>query len=58
MAVEIFGFGVLGFRVGVYGDLIKIYPRPYSSYLRGPRSFVASGFRFEGFRVRGLEVAG
>ena len=28
----------LGFRVwgfGVYGDLIMIYPKPYSNYLRG-----------------------
>ena len=34
--------------MGVYGDLIMIYPKPYSIYLRGTMGFrdAGSGFRF------------
>ena len=51
---------VCGF--GVFGDLIIIYPKPYSVYLRGtililkPRySRYGLGLRIEGFGFRGLE---
>ena len=37
----------------VYGDLIIVYPKPYSIYLRGTISARPSRFRDQGLRVSG-----
>ena len=41
------GYMVKWIEYGVYGDLIRIYPKPHSIYLRG----TIDGVRVEGPRV-------
>ena len=40
LGFRVFGSGFRG--LGVYGDLIIIYPKPYSIYLRGTIRFTVS----------------